>query len=89
MSRNLSTLANFAEKHEAFTEKSLRWLRFNQTTNGFAPAFVNVGRRVLIDEDCFFECVDRLNDRGSSEPDTRTSSRSTSRVSGAEAQLAS
>ena len=51
MQRSLSTFSSFADKHsEAFTVPSLRWLRFNQDENGFACAFVNVGRRVLIDE---------------------------------------
>jgi len=40
---------------------SLRWLRFNQETNGFADAFVTVGRRVLIDEGKFFDAIERQN----------------------------
>ena len=61
MCRNLSSFSAFSKKHsDAFTVPSLRWLRFKEDTNGFAGAFVNVGRRVLVDEDRFFECVDRL-----------------------------
>lgn len=39
----------------------MRHLIFNATTNGFARAFVRVGRRVLVDEAEFFRCVDRAN----------------------------
>ena len=62
MQRNYFGFRAFSNKHpDAFSVSSLRWLRFNRETNGFAPAFVNVGRRVLIDEDRFFECIARLN----------------------------
>ena len=62
MNRSYSTIPAFAEKHAAaFTVPGLRWLRFNQKTNGFAEAFVAVGRRVLIDEERFFECIEKLN----------------------------
>lgn len=39
----------------------LRHLIFNAKINGFAPAFKRVGRRVLVDESAFFECVERQN----------------------------
>lgn len=35
----------------------LRHLMFNREHNGFSRAFVKCGRRVLIDEARFFECV--------------------------------
>lgn len=35
----------------------LRWLIFNEHTNGFARVVRRMGRRVLIDEDAFFEWV--------------------------------
>lgn len=59
----LRTFRQFSQRHEAFPESSLRWTRFNQETNGFARAFVTVGRRVLIDEAEFFRTIDRLNGR--------------------------
>ncbi|MBL8252492.1 MAG: hypothetical protein JNJ76_02710 [Candidatus Competibacter sp.] len=37
----------------------LRHLMFYRESNGFAPAFVKCGRRVLIDEAEFFDCVAR------------------------------
>lgn len=39
----------------------LRHLIFHAKTNGFATAFKRCGRRVLIDESAFFECVNRQN----------------------------
>jgi hypothetical protein len=39
----------------------LRHMIFNQDTNGFKRAFKKIGRRVLIDEAAFFECVEEQN----------------------------
>ncbi|MEC4747223.1 hypothetical protein [Methylomicrobium sp. Wu6] len=39
----------------------LRHLIFNAETNGFATAFKRVGRRVLIDEAEFFNCIAKQN----------------------------
>jgi len=63
----LLSLKQFSKKHPAFTEPGLRWLRFNQETNGFASAFVTVGRRVLIDEGEFFGAIERQNRPGGQE----------------------
>ena len=67
----LVTVAQFAEQHPAFTEGSLRWLRFNQAENGFERAFLSCGRKLLIDVDSFFEVLRKQNDRDSeaSRPD--------------------
>ena len=59
----LASFRQFSEAHPAFSEASLRWLRFNCETNGFASAFVKVGRRVLVDQDRFFEAIARQNVR--------------------------
>lgn len=47
----------------------LRHIRFHQSTKGFDDGvFVKVGRRVLVDEARFFECVARQNQQeGSSD----------------------
>lgn len=37
----------------------LRHLIFHARENGFAEAFKRCGRRVLIDEQKFFECLDK------------------------------
>lgn len=60
---NLLTIRQFSEKHPAFPQGGLRALRFNASTNGFEPAFLTVGRRVLVDEKRFFEIIDAKNGR--------------------------
>lgn len=42
----------------------LRHLVFNAQTNGFDKVIRRVGRRVLIDEQAFFEWVDAQNEAG-------------------------
>ena len=60
----LLTFRQFAEKHPAFSEASLRWTRFRELENGFASAFVSVGRaRVLVWEEEFFGIIARENGR--------------------------
>ena len=64
----LYTVRQFADRHPAFTESSLRWLIFEsqprQSSNGLMPgngldiAVVRIGRRVLIDEARFFEWIE-------------------------------
>lgn len=72
-SRTLLTVKQFARKHEAFTEGSLRFQIFNSKPrktslgeipgNGLDAALVRLGRKVLIDEAKFFEWLDRQNAR--------------------------
>ena len=38
---------------DAFTESSIRWLIFNEKTNGFSCCVKRIGRKVLIDLDQF------------------------------------
>lgn len=57
----LLTFRQFADRHAAFSEGSLRWLRFQARNNGFKTAFKRVGSRVLIDEAEFFAAIDRQN----------------------------
>ena len=60
--RTLLTMRQFAAKHPAFSEGSLRWLRYQQDKNGFRTAFKAIGRnRVLIDERRFFEIIEEQN----------------------------
>lgn len=64
----LLTVRQFAEKHPAFQQGSLRNLIFlaeNRNTskgiiggNGLAVALVRIGRKVLIDEAKFFNWID-------------------------------
>ncbi len=65
--RTLLTVRQFASKHPAFTESSLRWIIFNAKkrgnskgavfSNGFESAIIRLGRKVLLDEERFFELV--------------------------------
>lgn len=58
----LLTFRQFADRHPAFSESSLRWTRFNEDRQGFATAFVTVAsRRVLIWEKEFFRVIARQN----------------------------
>lgn len=59
----LLTFRQFSEKHPAFSESSLRWIRFNEEKNGFRSAFVCVQRRVLVDESEFFRVIAEQNGR--------------------------
>ena len=61
--RQLFTVKQFAKTHPAFSQGSLRWLIFNEMTNGLADsgAVLRVGSKVLIDEDRFFACWDQTN----------------------------
>jgi len=52
------TFKQTSEKHPAFPEASLRWLRFNGSTNGFDMCVIKVGRRILIDQNKFDEWLE-------------------------------
>ena len=56
---NLFTVPQFAQKHEAFPIGGLRFQIFNENQNGLAQsgAIIRIGRRVLIDEEKFFDWV--------------------------------
>jgi hypothetical protein len=66
-SRTFLTVSQFASKHPAFSEASLRWIIFNAKerrgsqgavlSNGFETAIIRLGRKVLIDEQRFFEIL--------------------------------
>lgn len=58
-----STVNQFAEKHSAFTVGGLRFLIFNEHSNGLAKsgAIVRIGRKVLISEAKFFAWVEAQN----------------------------
>ena len=58
----LLTFKQFAARHPAFPEGSIRWMRFMQDKNGFASAFKAIGEnRVLIDERRWFEIIEEQN----------------------------
>jgi len=55
-----TTLKEFAKKHSAFTESSLRHLIFNEHENGLADsgAISRVGRRIYINEQKWFDWIE-------------------------------
>lgn len=65
----LLTVRQFAAKHSAFSQGSLRWLIFkaaspesdadHEHNSALNDALVRVGRRVLIDEQKFFNWLRR------------------------------
>jgi len=59
----LSTVRQFAENHQAFTQGGLRSLIFNEHQNGLAESgvIVRIGRKVLIDEGKFFAWIEAQN----------------------------
>lgn len=69
--RNLLTVRQMSKKHPAWTEPALRWLIFHSKDrksskgripgNGFAPAIIRMGRKILFDEEKFFEIIDNRN----------------------------
>ncbi len=58
--RRLLTVKQWRSEHRWPPEGGLRHLIFHSAENGFSEAFLRIGRRVLIDEKKFFECVDRI-----------------------------
>lgn len=55
-------VSQMAEKHPAFSEASLRYLIFNETKNGIDKCIKRVGRKVLINEEKFFEWLEAQGD---------------------------
>lgn len=68
----LFTVKQFAERNPAFSESALWNIRFKSKprlcskgpveTNGAESAFVTVGRKVLVDEQAFFDWVKAQNE---------------------------
>jgi hypothetical protein len=57
----LIPLVDWPDHHPWPPLGGLRHLAFHADTNGFAPAFVRVGKRVLVDEAAFFRAVAARN----------------------------
>ncbi len=58
MMPNYLTVKQMAAKHPAFSESSIRYHIFNETKNGLDKAIKRVGRKILINEDLFFEWLE-------------------------------
>jgi hypothetical protein len=66
MERKLWTIDDFADKQLSWPSKgTLRNLanKSLKKDNDFRTAFKRVGRRILVDEVEFWECVERINER--------------------------
>jgi hypothetical protein len=61
---NLLTVKQFAQKHPAFSEASLRFNIFHESKNGLDKVIKRVGRKILINEEAFFAWVEDQNERG-------------------------
>ena len=61
MTKRLSTIPQFVERHSFATHGGLRHLVFNAQTNGFSNVIQRMGRRILIDEDAFFSWLEEKN----------------------------
>jgi len=51
--KRLATVKQTASLYPAFTQSSIRWLIFNENSNGFCQVIRRIGRKVLIDLDSF------------------------------------
>lgn len=60
----LIPITEWGRFHEWPPLGGLRHLRFHEADNGFGGAFVKIGRRVLIDERRFFECIAENQEAG-------------------------
>lgn len=61
--KRLIPLTMWPRYHPWPTVSSLRHFVFNEHENGFDRVLRRVGRRVLIDEQAFFEWVEKQNQR--------------------------
>ena len=59
----LLTVKQMSQKHPAFPVGGLRWMIFNEDTNGLAnaKAIVRIGRRVYFHEQRFLKTVGALD----------------------------
>jgi hypothetical protein len=63
--RTLLTVNLFADKYPAFSVGGLRWQIFNSASNGLdvSGSIVRLGKRVLIDEEKYFQWIDGQQER--------------------------
>ncbi len=63
--RRLGTFRQTAEAYPAFSEASLRWMRFNGDKNGFNDCVIELDGKLIIDWDRLDKLLDsRINDGG-------------------------
>lgn len=54
---HIFTIKQFAHLYAWPTEASIRSIFYKRHENGFEDAFIRMGRRILIDEKVFWECL--------------------------------
>ena len=60
MTKRLAAVKQIPEIYPGiFSQSSIRWLIFNENTNGFSCCIRRVGRKVLIDLDEFEKWIDQ------------------------------
>lgn len=52
------SVRQFSQRHPCFSEASLRYYIFNETKNGIDKAIKRVGRKILINEERFFDWLE-------------------------------
>jgi hypothetical protein len=58
MNKTYLTVKQMAAKHPAFSEASLRYHIFNERQNGLDKALIRVGKKILINEDAFWDWLE-------------------------------
>lgn len=62
----LIPVTKWEDQHSWPSESGLRHLIFHRHDNGFDAVIRRVGRRILIDEDCFYQWVEDQNNKKAS-----------------------
>jgi hypothetical protein len=57
--RRLFTVSQFIERHPWCTKGGMRHFLFYRESNGLDKAILKIGKRLLIDEDKFFEWLEQ------------------------------
>lgn len=61
--RSVLTVSQLAKKHPAFREGGIRHWIFHGEKNGFKNVLRRIGRKILIDEQLFFDWLDKQNNK--------------------------
>ena len=57
--KRFATVRQIPKIYPVFSVSSIRWLIFNEKTNGFSQCLRRVGRKILIDLDLFEQWIDQ------------------------------
>jgi hypothetical protein len=56
--KRLATVNQLVIFYPSFTQSAIRWLIFNENSNGFSACIRRIGRKILIDLDSFEKWID-------------------------------